>query len=722
MNDLRQIVADAIAAGWAVVPIAPGEKKGPTAWNKTTYGPSDFGPNHNLAYKCGAPSDHRVDVDCDAPEAVEAARHLLPTTGRVHGRPGKPESHYWFRSEGATTCQFTDVGSTMLIELRSTGGYTVVPPSIWTDKDDPAHTEELSWASERDLMALAPDALKTAVRHVAIAALLARHWPGSGQRHVVAGPLAGFLGRAGIPSVMVLKIIEVAATIAGDPDVNDRLAFARSTLDKLDADAPVTGGPTLTDHLGEAVVARLRLWLNVREGLLDPQDPMPSARAFVQLLHHRDDTLTLRHYAGSFYRHERAYREVDEATVRADLWSFLEGAKTQTDKGVQPFKPTKAKLENVLDALRAVTNLPSTTDWPCWLTPHELVPTDLLVCQNGILHLPTRTLHPLTPQLFTMNALDFDYVPASPEPTAWLAFLASLWPQDQASIDTLQEIFGYLLTTDTSFQKIFMLVGPKRCGKGTIGRMLRRLIGPDNMCTPTLASFGSEFGKQPLIGKTFALISDARLSGRTDAAAVVETLLSISGEDAQSVNRKFLPAWNGPMPVRFLILTNLLPSLTDASGALASRFVILQLTESFYGREDLTLDRRLAPEASAILTWALDGRDRLFRRGHFEQPKSAASTVQQLDDLGSPIRTFLRERCDIDARAEVKKADLFHAWKTWCQGNNVLNVGTEVMFGRDLHAALPHLQVTQHRDRNTSSVLRYYKGLRLTRPLLTEPF
>ena len=40
-----------------------------------------------------------------------------------------------------------------------------------------------------------------------------------------------------------------------------------------------------------------------------------------------------------------------------------------------------------------------------------------------------------------------------------------LWPHDQQSIEMLQETFGLLLTGDTSHQKAFLLVGPKRSGK-----------------------------------------------------------------------------------------------------------------------------------------------------------------------------------------------------------------------------------------------------------------
>jgi putative DNA primase/helicase len=74
------------------------------------------------------------------------------------------------------------------------------------------------------------------------------------------------------------------------------------------------------------------------------------------------------------------------------------------------------------------------------------------------------------------NALDFVYQRNAPQPTKWLWFLDQLWPGDPQSIEMLQDTFGLLLTGDTSHQKAFLLVGPKRSGKGTIARVL--LIGP----------------------------------------------------------------------------------------------------------------------------------------------------------------------------------------------------------------------------------------------------
>lgn len=266
MADIRFVAKQYIDAGWSVVPLVKGEKRASSKWQATTYSPSDFKADDGIAGKCGEPSGWRVDVDLDAKEAVEAAKELLPDTGLIHGRAGKPSSHYWYLCEGAKTSVWKDVKDTggqtaTLVEIRSTGGYTALPPS-----GHPSG-EFHEWVIERAPLKIAFDELTAGVRNVAIATLLARHWPGTGARHHMVGHLAGFLLRYKIDPMMVPIIIKVAATIAKDPDVHDRVVFAQGTCAKYaaDPDAQLTGGPKLAEALGDDVVARLRTWLGAKD-------------------------------------------------------------------------------------------------------------------------------------------------------------------------------------------------------------------------------------------------------------------------------------------------------------------------------------------------------------------------------------------------------------------------------------------------------------------------
>ena len=390
---------------------------------------------------------------------------------------------------------------------------------------------------------------------------------------------------------------------------------------------------------------------------------------------------------------------MDDAAIRAEVYAFLKNALCWIGKNlVEPFKPNSRKVNDVMDALRAAANLPATIAAPCWLggsSSGQPPPFEILACQNGLLHLPTLALQPATPTFFTRNALDFAFDIDAPPPYQFLEFLKDLWPDDPEAIDTLQEIAGYLLTPDTSQQKIFLIVGPKRSGKGTIGRVLRHLLGRANVCGPTLAGLSSNFGLEPLIDKHLATISDARLGYRVDQAIIVERLLSISGEDALTIDRKYRPAWTGALKTRFLILTNELPRLADASGVLASRFIILTLTKSFYGKEDRGLTNRLVTELPGILIWAIEGYHRLSARGYFVQPNSSAEALQSLEDLGSPVGAFVRDRCVVEPQQTVDCDVLFHQWKIWCERNGRARPGDTASFGRNLRAVVPGLRTTR---------------------------
>jgi putative DNA primase/helicase len=448
--------------------------------------------------------------------------------------------------------------------------------------------------------------------------------------------------------------------------------------------------------------------------VLDPSDPLPSAELFLAAGYEQGGTRLLHHHRGMFcHWNGAAYAEVDEAALRANLYQFLKRAKRNEKGKVKPFKPTTSKVNNVLDALKAASNLPAEIEPPAWIAKPGLPPAELIACRNGLLHMPSGTLLPPTPTFFGLNAVPFNYDPDAGDPVEWLRFLESIWGDDPESADTLQEVFGQALAGDTSQQKIILVFGPKRSGKGTIARVLTELLGPINVCAPTLSTLGTNFGLAPLIGKQLAVISDARLGHKADLSTIAERLLSISGEDRQDVDRKFRDHWIGKLALQFLIMTNELPRLVDASGALISRFIILKLIDSFYGREDLGLLKRLLPELPAILNWSLEGWVRLQERGHFTQPESAKDTTRELEDLASPVSAFVRDRCNVSPALEVNVDDLFREWGRWCDANGHQQ-GSKTIFGRNLKAAFPRVKVAQHKQSDGTRP-RYYEGLDLER-------
>ena len=276
----------------------------------------------------------------------------------------------------------------------------------------------------------------------------------------------------------------------------------------------------------------------------------------------------------------------------------------------------------------------------------------------------------------------------------------------------LAMMFGYLLTHDTSQQKIFLFQGAPRSGKGTICRVLREMLGHSNVAGPSLSSLCGEFGLWPLVGKSVAIIPDAHSGRGSDATRVLEVIKSISGEDAMDINRKHRDQQTMRLSVRFLIACNSMLDLPDPSGALAGRLILFPFSRSFQGKEDHGLETRLLDELPGILRWSLTGLRALRANGRLIQPKSGEQVRADFARLSSPIRGFIDERMKVDPAGSVLVQDAYNAWRAWCEQEGH-QPGASSSFGAKLLSAAPG--ITKHRPGSRVDRQWAYSGISLLR-------
>jgi len=408
-------------------------------------------------------------------------------------------------------------------------------------------------------------------------------------------------------------------------------------------------------------------------------------------------------WAGGIY----VPREKD--VVRCEIYDYAESIGG---------KPTQTGVTTLADALCSLTIRDKHTHRPpCWLDPRpdDPDPKNLLVCANGIVDLTTGKIIDHDPRLLTFNKVNYAYDPQAPVPDLWAKkFLKEAWPDadEQDCIDTLQMAFGYSLTADTSQQKIFLFIGPIRSGKGTILRVWTAMLGPHNVCSPKIADFGSTFGLQAAINKRLATITDMRIGNKTDRGTLVSNLISISGEDYQTIHRKYLDAWEGYLTIRIVIATNELPQILDVSGALTSRYILLPMRQSFFGREDRTLKDKLLEHQAGILNWAITGYKMLKERDHFTQPASGVDTLHTLNLLNAPVAAFIEDCCRYDANATADKDKLYSSYTCWALQEGIPALCKPV-FCKDLLEAgrgkiMPYRPAVADGPRT-----EYYRGLAL---------
>lgn len=418
--------------------------------------------------------------------------------------------------------------------------------------------------------------------------------------------------------------------------------------------------------------------------LTTPDAPMVVARELIKALWTDEQGReTLRYWRGGWVNYVGTHWEHrDKDSVRAEVYRTLEQALKRGADGVDPtpWTPNTKRVNQVLDALISACHVD---------TDREEDRGEYIALQNGLLHLKARVLEPHTPDWFSFTCLPFDYDPLAGSPDALLTFMDSAWGDDQVAKNLLQEWLGYVVGGGNEKAKALFLVGQKRSGKGTILRLILDLVGKQNNAPLSISGLSEKYGLEGLIGKVHGTVADARLDGRA-AAMLIERILMITGGDALDVRRMGIPAWYGTLSARLTFASNAMPRLNDAAGVVASRFLILTMPHSAYGKEDEHLGAKLRAELPAIFNFALAGLDRLTERGHFVEPESAAEDRAILEDLASPVGVFLRERCVVEPGKQAVQTELYTLWCEWAKKNGH-EPGSKTKLTQSLKALIPRL-------------------------------
>jgi putative DNA primase/helicase len=143
----------------------------------------------------------------------------------------------------------------------------------------------------------------------------------------------------------------------------------------------------------------------------------------------------------------------------------------------------------------------------------------------------------------------------------------------------------------------------------------------------------------------------------------------ISGEEVQ-VEEKFKPAYTVTPRSKLLWAMNDLPRVRDANDGLFRRVKVVSFPKLSV-EPDRGVKEAIAGEGAGILNWALEGLDRLQRRGHFEVPACVRDATEEFRLTNDVPRMFVEEACivsDVDDCREQAQ-DLYAAYRRWCELN-----------------------------------------------------
>lgn len=338
--------------------------------------------------------------------------------------------------------------------------------------------------------------------------------------------------------------------------------------------------------------------------------------------------------------------------IRREIKDVLEGAK------VDGIRPTARLLNSVLELARIEVAQPP----EMWDANH-----DILVCANGALHIPTRTLQAHDKTHYATSRLPFDYDPAAVADT-WAFVLNCCAPEAQ---DFLQEFAGYALTTDTRYETAVWLAGQPGGGKSTILEGLRAMLGA-RVCLLGLADIEkSRFALTHLPGKTLA-ISTEQPGGYVSVASVLNAI--ISGETI-TVDRKFRDPVAIVPRAKLAWALNELPRVGPEGAGLFRRVKVLNFPPIPEKERDPNIKERIKLEGAGILNWALDGLARLRARGRFDIPAVVQEATAHFRETNDIPAVFVAECCLTGTNPgtglpyRTQGSALYKAYSDWCRDN-----------------------------------------------------
>ncbi|MCY3994386.1 MAG: DUF5906 domain-containing protein [Caldilineaceae bacterium] len=285
----------------------------------------------------------------------------------------------------------------------------------------------------------------------------------------------------------------------------------------------------------------------------------------------------------------------------------------------------------------------------------------------------------------------------------------------------LLEFGGRVLMQYTSDQKMLVLKGPGRSGKGTYIRLLQNLVGPEQFTAYSkLSELGGRFQTARMTGKSLATIGDLaeqpRGRDRRDAflegAAVVK---AITGEDAVTIEEKRKNAFAALLPVSFVAATNHPPQFLTSgadAGAWKERMLICRFPHEIKADKrieglDAALYAKEGPDIAAVLVYHfLQTR----KRGYTLPASHVEEMAALIADATTVAERFVSEQVAFVQGQRLEKGALTERLFAWAEaeGVKVSNADRNAVY-RELRARGCH----ESKGGGKANVPAYFAGVSL---------
>lgn len=271
----------------------------------------------------------------------------------------------------------------------------------------------------------------------------------------------------------------------------------------------------------------------------------------------------------------------------------------------------------------------------------EALHQDYLNMHSGILHLPTRTLQPHSPNFFFKYKLPYDYDANSICPT-WDRMMDNIMLGRKHLISIIEEFMGYSIKAGRyDIQKILVFSGEGNNGKSTVCSAIQNLIGHQNYSAVSISEMGSNRFLAIKLKDKFINFSEEEPVSCFKSTGYIKKLV---GNTPISAEEKNMVGFTFTNRAKIIMSYNEVPHLPDTTLGMKRRLLIIPFDLNISEKPEAcipNIDKKLYDERPGILNRAIEGLDRLSKRGDFPPLDESLRVIEEMERDSDAVKEWM---------------------------------------------------------------------------------
>ena len=257
-------------------------------------------------------------------------------------------------------------------------------------------------------------------------------------------------------------------------------------------------------------------------------------------------------------------------------------------------------------------------------------------------------------------------------------------PNDEQR-ELLQEVVGsVILGTMARYEKVVLLKGPGRSGKGTIMKIIEALVPREVRSAVSPFRWDEEYYLATLAGKRLNLVGELPEDDHIPAA----NFKSVVGRDLLLGRHPSGKPFQFRNEAAHIFNTNHFVYTKDHTEAFFTRWVLLEFRNSLIGKDTEIVtnlaDQIISKELAAVMAWALQGAKRLEDRGHFRTTLVGQAMMDKWRHRTNTLIEFLldTDACVLSSSRDwqTRRADFYADYVEWCRSSNRRPIGKHKLY------------------------------------------